>query len=188
MSTLGKAYAAVFGARFFLLTGSICLAVGVAIGVPLGLRLNDGKVARMETALAKQSDLAARATIAEMRKRGRITDQVSASAAEHQASIQLVTRTNLEKVPVYVTKQADGRCTLSVGFVRMHDANAAGVPADSVPLAAGQSYDDASGVALSTLTDVLVWNYGAANSTRRNLIDLQDWIRHQQAVSEKPPS
>ncbi len=114
-----------------------------------------------------------------------ITQDVAVKAAEAQVKIVTVTQNLIEKVPVYVTKKSDDRCTIPRGFVRMHDAAASGIDLSGISLAAGESDDDPSGTALSAVAATVASNYGLALGTRQQLIDLQGWVRSQQALAAK---
>lgn len=110
------------------------------------------------------------------------THRVEAEAAAAQAEIRTVYRTITERIPVYVTRESDDRCPVPVGFVRLHDHAAAGAAPPAVPDPAGQPHDAASGVALSAVAGTVAGNYEACHAVRRQLIDLQAWIRAQQAL------
>ena len=97
-----------------------------------------------------------------------------------QARVVTVTRIITEQVPVYVTPLADHRCIVPVGFVRIHDAAAGGVP--PLPFGAGQSADAASGIGLSTVAETLTSNYAIANTCAVQLKGWQDWYVAQSAA------
>ena len=88
------------------------------------------------------------------------------------------TQTIIREVPVYVTPEADARCVIPVGFVRLHDSAAEGRPVEPT----GTPDAPAEGVSLSTVTETVVGNYGAAHENAEQLRALQDWIRAQQAI------
>jgi hypothetical protein len=94
--------------------------------------------------------------------------KIDASAAPEKtrAVIQWRTRYLTKEVPVYVTPEADRRCIVSRGFVRLYNAAASGLPA--VAGAAGGPDDADSGLALSAVaeTDVANLGAGAKPSTR----------------------
>ena len=114
-----------------------------------------------------------------------VTQRIGEQAATRQAEIRYVTRTIVEKVPEYVTAEADRTCVLPVGFVRLHDAAAAG-QGDALPEPAGQSNDAPSGVACSAAAETIVGNYGDYAAVAAQLTDLQSWVREQQALSAQP--
>lgn len=110
-----------------------------------------------------------------------------ADLAANKASERIVTRyvdrvqvvrergaTIVQKVPVYVTAQADAQCTLPLGFVRLHDAAAASA---TLPDTAGAADAQPSGLALSTASRVIVGNYTTCHTTAETLTTLQAWVR-----------
>ena len=80
--------------------------------------------------------------------------------------------TIIKEVPVYVPVQADAACTINRGFVRLHDAAAAG----ELPTPAGDSDAAASGLALSTVAGTVTANYQTCHETAEQLRALQEWI------------
>lgn len=98
---------------------------------------------------------------------------VGATVTERQAQVRTVTQTLIKEVPIYVTAEADRRCDVPAGFVRLHDAAAAGLPAAPDP--AGRPADAASGVALSAVGETVVANYGACRTAIEQLTGWQAW-------------
>ena len=103
----------------------------------------------------------------------------------HQATVKVVTQyvdrvrvvcekggTIIKEVPVYVPAQADAACTVNRGFVRLHDAAAAG----ELPTPAGDSDAAASGIALSAVAGTVAANYQTCHETAEQLRALQSWI------------
>ena len=88
--------------------------------------------------------------------------------------------TIIKEVPVYVSPEADAACVLSRGFVRLHDAAAAGVVSDS----AGGSDASPAGIALSTVAGTVADNYSRCHENSAQLEAIQDWIRQMQKGSE----
>lgn len=114
-------------------------------------------------------------------ERDLISDRAALAAAQHQVKIQTITRTIIKEVPAHVTPKADAACALTRGFVRVHDAAAAGVPTAEVPNPAGQSDDSSAGIALSAAASTIADNYGADHANAQQLEDLQSWVRMQQS-------
>lgn len=77
------------------------------------------------------------------------------------------------EIPRYVTPSTDDRFPLSVGFVRLHDAAATGLPLG----APGAADATRSVIATSTATDVIAGNYGICRETAEQLTRLQEWVR-----------
>jgi hypothetical protein len=82
--------------------------------------------------------------------------------------------------PIYVTKVADAKCVVPVGFVRLTDAAAQGVDPSSGPASARPaSNDDPSGVALSDIAKRDDANAAIANACRDQVIGL---LKHDASV------
>ena len=81
--------------------------------------------------------------------------------------------TIIKEVPVYVPAQANAACTVNRGFVRLHDAAAAG----ELPTPAGDPDAAASGLALSTVAGTVTANYQTCHENAEQLRALQEWIR-----------
>ena len=81
--------------------------------------------------------------------------------------------TIIKEVPVYVPVQADAACTINRGFVRLHDAAAAG----ELPEPAGNADASAAGLALSAVATTVTTNYQTCHENAEKLRALQKWIR-----------
>ncbi len=81
--------------------------------------------------------------------------------------------TIIKEVPVYVPVQADAACTINRGFVRLHDAAAAG----KLPEPARDADAAAAGVALSAVAGTVAANYQTCHENTEQLRALQTWIR-----------
>lgn len=103
-----------------------------------------------------------------------------------QATVEVVTRyvdrvrvvrekgdTIIKEVPIYVPIQADAACTINRGFVRLHDAAAAG----ELPEPARDADAVAAGIALSAVAGTVVANYQTCHETAEQLRALQAWVR-----------
>ena len=80
-------------------------------------------------------------------------------------------KTIIQEVPVYVPVEADTACTIPRGFVRLHDAAAAG----ELPDPAGDSDAPAKGVALSAVARTVADNYQTCYENAEQLRALQIW-------------
>lgn len=105
-----------------------------------------------------------------MEKAVQVSADVGAKVEARAVEIRERTRTIVKEVPVYVTAEADRHCDVPVGFVRLHDAAAAGVP----PTPA-ESPDAPSGVALSAVAATVAENYGTCHELRSQVLGWQDW-------------
>src|SRR5689334_3110458 len=82
--------------------------------------------------------------------------------SEHQRAaerLHTVYRTIEREVPAHVTAEADARFPLPVGFVRVHDSAARGLPIADIHDAAGRPDGAASEVAASEAARTIAWNY-----------------------------
>lgn len=87
--------------------------------------------------------------------------------------VREVGKTITKEIPVYVTAEADDRCTVPSGFVSVHNAAAENVPL-AVP--AGDPDAPAAGIALSDVAETVSGNYGTCHENAEQLIGLQDWL------------
>lgn len=118
-------------------------------------------------------------------KAGGITDQARASHGRELVRIQTRTVTLIKEVPTYVSPAADTRCVIPVGFVRIHDAAAAG--SSELSTAAGGPLDAPSGIELSSVADTLIGNYGVAYQWRAEALTWRAWYARQKAAWDAPP-
>lgn len=107
--------------------------------------------------------------------------QIEAVAVARIRKVREASQTLLEKVRAHVSSEADDRCVVPVGFVRLHDAAASGLPASGP---AGLADDAASGTALSGVGAALVQNYGIARENAEQLKALQAWVRASAAAPQ----
>ena len=86
--------------------------------------------------------------------------------------------TLIKEVPVYVPVEADTACTIHRGFVRLHDAAAAG----ELPGPAGDTDAAAAGVTLSAVAGTVVDNYQTCHENAEQLRALQAWVSEMNTV------
>ena len=111
---------------------------------------------------------------------GTVRDVVVTKVVERERVIYKTGQTITKEVPVYVTPAADAACTLTRGFVRLHDAAAANLlPGPAEPADAGPA-----GVALSAATETVADNYTTCHAIRNQLIGWQEWARENKAKLE----
>ena len=114
-----------------------------------------------------------------------------------EATVQVVTRyvdrvrvvrekgdTIIKEVPIYVPVQADAACTINRGFVRLHDAAAAG----ELPEPARDADAAATGIALSAVAGTVAANYQACHENAEQLRALHAWVREVRAAEQAPSS
>lgn len=88
--------------------------------------------------------------------------------------------TIIKEVPVYVPVQADAACTINRGFVRLHDAAAAG----ELPEPARDADAAAAGIALSAVAGTVATNYQTCHETAEQLRALQRWVREMASTTK----
>ena len=85
--------------------------------------------------------------------------------------------TIIKEVLVYVPVEADAACTINRGFVRLHDAAAAG----ELLKPAGDADAPAAGLALSAVAGTVAGNYQSCHENAEQLRALQAWVREMAA-------
>ena len=95
---------------------------------------------------------------------------------DRERVIRLKGDTIIKEVPRYVPIEADAGCVVPRGFVRLHDAAAAGAVPDSNP---GDADAAASGVALSAVAGTVAGNYTDSLANSEQLKTLQQALRDQ---------
>ena len=100
-------------------------------------------------------------------------------------TIEVKGDTIVKEIPRYVTPQADASCTIPVGFVRLHDAAAAGAVLDQDSRGADAA---SSGLALSAVAATVAGNYTSAHADAAQLDELQALLRRQGAVIIAEPA
>lgn len=103
-----------------------------------------------------------------------ISTDVAAKTEAARVEIQWRTKTLIEKVPTYVPLSADAECVIPVGFLRLHDAAAAGLPTPT-----GEPDNAPSGVSLSRVLATDVENLGVGYDYRAEVIAWRAWYAAQ---------
>ena len=147
----------------------------------VGLGIQTWRIDRLKAAPVKERLKTVEKIVYRQAEAAKITEGVGRRVAERETEVRTVTRTIIEKVPVYVTAEAD-LLPVPLGFVRLHDAAALGTPA--VPFGARESADSPSGVALSTVAGTVAYNYGECLGWREQVIGWQAWYAEQKAAWE----
>jgi hypothetical protein len=93
--------------------------------------------------------------------------------------------TIIKEVTRYVPAQADAACVVPRGFVRLHDAAAAGAVPDP---GAGDADAAPSGIALSAVASTVTANYTDSHANSEQLSTLQQALRDQGVtiIGEEP--
>jgi hypothetical protein len=113
-------------------------------------------------------------------KQAEATVQVLTKYIDRVQIRRVAGQTIIKKVPVYVPAEADAACVLSRGFVRLHDAAAAG----HIPEPAGGTDASPAGIALSSVARTVADNYERCNENAEQLIALHAWIRQMQIEAQ----
>lgn len=122
-------------------------------------------------------DLAdARREAATAQRQVRVADKVAAVVTRYVDRVQIVRAagaTIIQEVPVYVTENADRRCTVPAGFVRLWN----GANRGELPAADGAVDEAASAVVLSDVAAQHGREAEQCRATEEQLIALQDAVR-----------
>ncbi|PLR25053.1 hypothetical protein SGCZBJ_12515 [Caulobacter zeae] len=154
----------------------------VALGLVAGGYLV-GRGDGIEAAKAAEVRRAAKAAkvVAKVEKGGvEISADVAGELAAAQGRIAALTAQLKEKVPAYVTAEADRRCVVPDGYVRLRDAAGAGLSV--VPPAAGGSVDADTGLVLSDLAANDLVNAAAFNACVAEVKAWRGWYPRQAAL------
>jgi hypothetical protein len=122
-----------------------------------------------------------RAEIAAIQQRqADATVQVVTKYVDRIQVVRQIGDTIIKEVPIYVSPDSDARCTLPVGFVRLHNAAAE----NRIPGPAGNSDATAAGVAISAVAETVADNYTRCHANAGQLMALQEWIIQMKQAAE----
>lgn len=113
---------------------------------------------------------------------GEITTKVEKVYIERTKVIKEKGDVIIEKVPEYITKDADAKCDVPNGFVVLHNS----AVKNEIPNTAREFNEKSSGVELSTVGKTVAGNYTTCNEVREQLRSLQDWVKQQEKLYNKP--
>jgi len=158
------------------------LMIGLTLGAAGTWKVRDWMAA--EAALRQaQADLRGAIRVGERTQQAAtITQDVGQAVEAVRAETRVVYRTITERIPVYVTPEIDRDYPVPVGFVRLHDAAAAGGAAPALSDRPGEPADAPSGVPLSAVADTVAGNYAGCADDRARLKGWQDWYTEQRAA------
>jgi hypothetical protein len=126
---------------------------------------------RIEKAAEARRLEAARKDVAKREAKAvRITSGIATKTDAARVEIRTRTVTLIQKVPTYVTPASDAQCIVPVGFLRLYNAAAAGVPTP-----AGGPVEAPSGVPLSTVLETDVANLGVGYDWRAEALAWREW-------------
>jgi cell division protein FtsB len=113
---------------------------------------------------------------------GEITTKVEKVYIERTKVIKEKGDVIIEKVPEYISKDADAKCDVPNGFVVLHNS----AVKNEIPNTARDFNEKSSGVELSTVGKTVAGNYTTCNEVREQLRSLQDWVKEQEKLYNKP--
>lgn len=180
---MGKVLGFLGGIKVYLAVALVSAALAGAGGFKLAWTLQDGNIAKIEKKAGEDKAAAVAAALRQERSQNKLSADAGAKAEKHQAEVRTVARIIREKVPVYVTPEADDRCIVPVGAIRLLDAAAAGADPDASLVAPGEPNDAPSGVDCSRIVDVVAENYALYRSVSAQLNDILDLEEAQKALN-----
>lgn len=163
----------------------LMLALGCLSVLLLANRCGHASGVREEHARDAKAQEAARR---EIQRREVRSAQISATAradlGARQEAVAARTQTIIKRIPVYVTRQANARCTVPSGFVSVFNAAAEGRET-GVAGTPGGSADAPSGLALSTVADATAGNFGICYAWREEAMTWRRWYADQKTAWDK---
>lgn len=106
-----------------------------------------------------------------------ITTTTDEQVAKREVEIRTVTKTLVERIPVYVSVETERSLVLPAGLIRLHNQAASGLP--EVPPDPGFLPDAPSGVTASAFGETIVRNYGTAYSWKEAALACRSWVSEQ---------
>ena len=128
------------------------------------------KIAELKTEIAKKELAAAE-----------VTHEVITQYVDRVKIVEGKTHEIIKKVPVYITKESDDKCTINNGFVSLHNSSASQT---KVPNSSRDVNEGASNVKLSEVAITVSRNYGTYYQVVEQLKSLQEWIKKQKDLSD----
>ena len=122
-----------------------------------------------------QANIAAKIVV----KQQKVTTEVVTKYIHDVKTIRIRGATIIKEVPIYVTTQADNRCTINNGFVRVWNGSITG----SVPPTPGPANDSPSDTKLSDVAIAHAKEVEQYNETAERLKALQEWVVAQRKVA-----
>lgn len=131
---------------------------------------------KWDAAIADQAKRSAKIQL----KQSGATVRVVTQYVDRVRTVRVAGETVIRKVPIYVTREADRRCPVPAGFVRMWNAANSGID----PGAPGDSDAATSPVVLSDVATQHAREAEQCRETEEQLIGLQYWIKVQYKVTQ----
>ncbi len=171
------------GIQAKLIIGAVTFAVGAASGAWVGYRIESGKVTAIQATLAEAETQATQHGARIVAVEDRVGLDVALRNMTFTDHITLQVTTNAQEITRYVHDQIS--CPgPTVGFARVLRAYSEGIDPANLSLAPGQSDDDCSDVAPTTVAGWFNQYAGASRQNSQQLNDLEDTIRKDQAAKE----
>lgn len=154
--------------RVAVIVLTLLIAAAYAAGHRAGRQHVEAKVQRVAVK-------AAQLALERQEEANQASAKVGAEHEARQVEIRTVYRDLIREVPHVVTPEMDRAYPLSVGWVRLHDAGALGVPLAPDP--SGRADDAPSEVDSADAIGIILDNYETANQCRSTVLAWQDWYR-----------
>jgi len=153
------------------------LAVYALLFLALGAYVVGHRAGRQheEAKVARQIEKASQRALQRQEKASQASAKVGAEYEARAVEIRTVYRTITREVPHVVTPEMDRAYPLSVGWVRLHDAGALGLPLAPDPT--GRPDDAASEVGSGDAIGTILGNYEVAHLCEAQVLAWQDWYR-----------
>lgn len=105
----------------------------------------------------------------------KINTKVVTAYVDKIIEIEGKTKEIIKNVPIYITKNSNSKCTIPIGFVKLHN-NAASNSQDGPT---GNVDEEAEGIDFIRASETIAENYGIYHKTSEQLIQLQNWVMEQ---------
>lgn len=159
--------------------------VGAAVAFPIAFGLGQCRgveigVKREKAAEQVRLDKARKAVVKREAQAEKTSAKIGKQLETERVRIEYRTRYLTQEVTRYVPQAADDRCSVNLGYVRLHNAGASGSETALSEPAGGS--DQASGVALSDTLATVLGNYGIAHGWRAEAEAWRTWYGEQSAA------
>ncbi len=146
--------------------------------------LDERKYLAREVGLRAAEAKAAEINLAVERSMAAVNLNAAVKQGNRQQAILTRTLNNMKEVLSHVTPNSP---CITLGFIRVLDAEVLGVSADDLPLAAGQSDDACSPLSTAAVAERIVRNFGIARQNAEQLDGLIENVSARQKAVARPP-
>lgn len=112
-------------------------------------------------------------------KANEVTTKIVTQYVDKVRIVEGKTHVLIKKVPEYITKESDSKCSINVGSIELLNAAAE----NKVPESTGTPHEEPTDVKLSAVVENVTGNYGTYYQVVEQLKALQDWIRNQKELN-----